>query len=730
MKLILLVPFCWAGSSVALAQSQATRPSNKSPTSVRSQIVVTGQRPAATIAIDRKTYVVGHDLQSASGSVADVLSNLPSVDVDAQGNVSLRGDPNVQILIDGKPSTSMNAANRGETLQQLPANSIDRIEVMTNPSAQYRPDGTSGLINIITKKNFRRGQSASAVASGGTDGRFNLGLTGSHVAGPLNVTGGLTLKRDVPHRTFRDRRSRVDPTTLETTDSDQESLFTSKRLSRIATLGVDYDLSSTDRLSANGTYNVRTGNPRVTEHDLVNGASVGAPTEFDRMGIGAERETNSEASVRYHHAFKGDGHDLTIEARRGESAETQHRTYTDTYESPPGLITIDEERPHSDEIERELSVDFSQPLGGKDKLQLGYDLQRDDDQYQNLGGSVDPATGGFMPSPSLTNDFKFARTIHAVYGTFEGHIGKRLSLIAGLRLEDEIDDTNQVTTGDKSHSSSFRPYPTLHIEYDLSDSRILRFSYSHRVARPEAEDLNPYPIFSDPQNLRAGNPQLRPEQTHSFEAGYEYDHRGMNWQATFYFRKTYDAFTDVSRLISPTVLLTTKDNLGKSTAGGLELTANGTLSKSLKYNLSGNIFYNQIDASNLGISGTRSTMSFAVKASIDYQVTTRDLLQVSANANGRRLTPQGYRLPAGSINLGFRHQIRNNLAAVATVSDLLDSQRDRLIIDTPTLHDEVTRRRSNRTAALALSWTFAGQRKAAKDPQFDYSSDNGADSAH
>lgn len=730
MKPILVATLASIGSSTAFAQSQAVAPSTNAPTSGSAQIVVTGQRPAAQTSIDRKIYAVGHDLQSTTGSVADVLRNLPSVDLDAQGNVSLRGDPNVQILIDGKPSTSMNAANRGETLQQLPANSIDRIEVMTNPSAQFKPDGTSGLINIVTKRNRKPGQSGSALASVGTDGRFNLGLTGSYLSGPLSINGELTLKRDVPHRTFQDRRTRIDPVTGDAIDSAQDSLFTSKRLSRIATIGIDYDLDATDRLSSNGTYNVRTGKPRVTEHDALSGSAGKMGTAFDRIGVGTERETNSEASLRYRHAFKGDAHELTVEVRRGESAETQRRTYTDTYQSPPGLITIDEERPHADEIERELSADYSRPFGGTAKLQVGYDVQRDDDDYQNVGGSVDPATRIFTSTQSLTNDFKFGRTIHALYGTLEDHVGKHLSFIGGLRLEDEIDDTNQVTTGDRSHTSYFHAYPTLHIQYDLVDAQHLRLSYSHRVSRPEAEDLNPYPVFSDPQNLRAGNPQLRPQQTHSFEAGYEYDRRGVDWQATLYLRKTYDAFTEVSRLINPTVLLTTKANLGKNTAGGFELTGSGPLLKGVKYNLSGNIFYNQIDASNLGVQGTRSTLSFATKASVDVQATPRDLIQVSANYSGRRLMPQGYRLPAGSINLGLRHRIRDNIAAVATVSDLFDSQRDRLVIDTPTLHDQVTRRRSNRTAALALTWTFAGQRKSTKEPQFDYSSDSSTSGAH
>lgn len=396
------------------------------------------------------------------------------------------------------------------------------------------------------------------------------------------------------------------------------------------------------------------------------------------------------------------------------------------FQSPPGLVAIDEQRPDGNEKEREFSADYVRPLGRMDKLQLGYDLQHDNNEYRNVEGPVDPATGKFTPSPSLTNDFKFGRTIHALYATVNGHLGKRFSYIAGLRLEDEIDDTNQVTTSEHSHVDNLQAYPTLQAQYGLTDSQKLRFSYSHRVVRPGAEDLNPFPVFGDPQNVRAGNPHLRPEQTDSFEAGYEIDHSTMTWQATIYLRQAHDAFSSVSRLISPNVLLTTRENLGKSTAGGLELTGSGKFLKGLNYSLSSDIFYNRIDASNIGLLRTRSTYSFATKASFDLQATPRDQLQVSANYHGKRLTPQGYWLPSASINLGLRHQIRDDLTAVATVSDLLDRQRDELVIDTPSFHDEVTFRRSNRTAVLALTWTFAGQRKAAKQPQFDYSSDGGA----
>lgn len=327
----------------------------------------------------------------------------------------------------------------------------------------------------------------------------------------------------------------------------------------------------------------------------------------------------------------------------------------------------------------------------------------------------------------MTNRFVYDRTIHALYATLEQPLGKQLSAILGVRLEDTVLHTNQVTSGLTSRASYLRLYPTLHLQYDLSPSSTLRLSYSHRVARPEPEDLNPYPEFQDPQNVREGNPGLLPQETHSLEAGYEYERGGTSLGATLYLRKNYNGFTEVSRFISPTALLTTRENLGKSSSAGIEFSARGNLSPLLSYNLSGNVFYNQIDASNFGLLGQRSTYSFSAKASADYKVSRNDFLQVSGTYNGKRLTPQGYRLPVGVLNLGYRHQLRRDLSVVVSIADLLDSQRDRTIIETPLLNDLVTRRRSSRTASVALSWNFGGAVKV-KEPQFDYASENNSGS--
>lgn len=709
---------CCAASG--FGQTAAPSPPKATPNAAGADIVVSAERAAARFSIDRKTYDVSRDLQSVSGSVSDILRDLPSVDVDAQGNVSVRGDTNVQILIDGKPSTLVSAANRADYLQQLPADSIERIEVITNPSAQYKPDGSAGLINIVTKKNRKPGRSGSAQASVGTDGRFNLGVTQNYHAGPLSLNGSFNLRQDIPRRPLADRRTQLDPVTGASTASAQDYYFESKRVSEIATVGIDYDLTNADRLSSSVTYNGRSGHPRTTEHNRITDASGAVIGVSDRTGEGREREVNNQESLKYRHSFAGKDHEFTLDLRRDQTIENESRRFTTRFAVPSIPVTIDEQRPRAAETERELTAEYNRPLGAGAKLLIGYDLQRNDDSYDNRASTIDPATNIGTVDPALTNYFVYGQTVHALYGTYERPLGKKLTLLAGLRFEQTVIDTNQATTVQRDHSHYFRAYPTLHLEYELADAQTLRLSYSHRIVRPEPEQLNPYPQFQDPLNLRAGNPQLKPQETDAVEASYQYAAHGLSWEATPYLRLTRNVFTDVSRFISPTVLLTTKENLGRSTAAGLEVAGSGKLEKSLSYSISGNLYYNQIDASNLGVAGTRSTVGYTAKGSADYRLTPKDLAQISVNYTGKRLIAQGYRLPSTSVNLGFRHQIRPGLAAVFTVSDVFNSLRERSLLDTATLHETTSRRRSSRTGNVALSWTI-GSKKEAPAAKFDYS---------
>lgn len=708
MRKILMTALAASCAPGAMALAQQTPPAVEG-------VVITAQKPAETTSIDRRTYSVAHDLQATSGSVGDVLRNLPSVEVDVLGNLSLRGDSNVQVLIDGKPSTMMSAANRGAILQQMPADSIESIEVITNPSAQFKPDGSSGIINIVTKKNRRPGRSGTTQASLGTEGRYNLGATAAWKSGALNIFGSASLRHETRKRISTDHRLRRDALPGASAASDQSVSTSQLRNAKVASVGFDYDLDPKTHLNGGFSYNRRDETLKGAERNRIADPAGVVLRDYDRLGAGHGNETSTQLSAGYRRNLANDG-EFTLDLQRGQTKEYRPRVYVSRFRTPLGPEVRDEQIPRANEVTRELAAEYAGSLPGKAKLKLGYDLQRDDDDYDNYGGTIVGDT--HVADPAQTNQFLYKRTVHALYGTYERPLGD-WTLLAGLRLEETLIDTHQVTSALKNSTDYFRAYPTLHLEKDLGEERKLRLSYSKRVARPEPEDLNPYAVVVDAFTQRAGNPNLMPQETHAFEVGYETRTHGATLAATAYARRSLNGMTEVSRYISPTVLLITKENLGKSTSGGVELSANGKLAGALSYNLSTNIFYNQVDAANLGFAGKRSAVGYTGKASVDYKLTSQDFLQVSASYSGKRLTAQGHRLPSSSVNLGYRRKLTNDLSAVFTVSDIFNTQRDRTVIDTPTLSDQLERRQLGRTAFVSLSWKFGAGGKA-KDPGFDY----------
>jgi outer membrane receptor protein involved in Fe transport len=686
------------------------------------EIVVTGQRPAVERSIDRQVYTTSRDLQAATGSLADVLRDLPSVDVDAQGNVSLRGNDDVEILIDGKPSTLLSKDNRAEALQQMSAGEIERIEVITNPSARFRPDGASGVINIITKKHRKPGRSATLQASVGDDGRYNLSASGGYRRGPFTLNANLGYRVDELRRSYAEGRRVTDPVTLAETDARQRSLLRNHRITRSAGLSLDYALAPRDTLSGGFSYSRRSGRPRITESDRFADANGVPFNAYDRFGVGSEPQHSSQASAKWKHDFAASDHFLAVDFQRGETVESESRAYTRSPIIPPGPASTTYQHPRTDEAQDKLTIEYGRPLGAGAKLVIGYDLQHDQNRYRYEAGAIDPLSGAEIADPTVANNFGYDQRIHAFYATYERSLANSWTVIAGLRAEDAIIRTHLVTGDLRSRQSYFRVYPTLHVEHALANNGALRFSYSRRVTRPQPNDLNPLGTFLDPFNLRTGNPNLRPQETDSFEASLQMKTGGVSWNAAPYLRNSRNLVGDVSRAISPTVLLTTKANIGRSRNYGLDLAASGKITSKLSWNSSGSVYSSRIDASNLGIADIRSITSFTLKASLDWRMSGRDLFQITGSRTGKTLTAQGFRLPSAGANFGYRRTLREGLVAVFTLSDMFDSLRERTVIDSPGLHDLIRRRRAVRTATLALLWTPGGGKKVA-ETRFDYSTD-------
>jgi outer membrane receptor protein involved in Fe transport len=681
-------------------------------------VVVTGQRAAAETLIDRKVYTVASDLQATTGVAADVLNNVPSVAVDVDGNITLRGDGNVTILVDGKPSAQFSGAARGQSLLDFPANQIERIEVLANPPAQYKAEGSGGVINIITRKTRQAGASGGVQASVGDDRRYVLSADGAYNAGPLKLSGGLGVRQDYRIRLIGDDRTAIDPTTAAPVASQQSLQERLRRLSPSGHAGVDYALN--DRQSVGGSFNHREGSGGRFFDQLDASGPPGAAftSRSDRHSDGFAWQDDTGEELHFEQKLWRPGETLNLALQHSGDHERERYAYRNSFTVPVMSPTFDDLHLSHDLVKTEFSADYDLPLAGERELRAGYDFEADRNAFDSVGDNLDPVSGAAILNPAVTNHFRYRQDVSAIYGQYQTPIGPWV-LQAGLRLERAEVSTLQLIGEVPGGRSDTGAYPSLHLDRALGDDAKLSASIVRRITRPDPEALNPFADSQDTHNLRAGNPNLAPQDTWSYQVGYAATPGAASYGVTAYYRFDRDSVTDVLKPVRGDVVLATKENLPKSRAAGVEFSAYGKLGSQLTYRLSGDAFYSQIDAQALGSPGLKSTTGVNLKASLDYHPTAADTAQVSLARTDKRLTPQGFVSALNIVNLGYRHQLRPDLTVIVTVADALNGQRFQRIITTPVLQDDYVRRQTGRIAYVGLTYAFGAQKKA-KAAGFDY----------
>lgn len=702
-----------AAASPAAQPPVSQAPAAKSPAAEAangvSAVTITADAPAVRTSIDRRSYSVSGDLAAQSGGIADALRNVPSVEVDVQGNVSMRGDPNVTILIDGKPSGLFQGDGRGQALQQMPAERIDRVEVITNPSAEFRADGTGGVINLITKKAKGAGRTSSIRLTGGDHGRNGLSGNIGYNSGKLSAAGDINYRRDVFDEVDYERRrqANLDSETQGTTDFDIDGVT--------GQATVDYDVSDKLRIGGEARlsrFNLALDSAADTTREDANGALIQA---YRRDMTLRQRRDNAAIVGSLRRKFDGEGHELSLRLSYDVTDDNRTRTGHTSATAPAASSAYDQQRLGYDTRQTDLKGDYVRPMGPGQTLKLGFDLQFDDNVYDNVG-LRGGALSGLAIDPGLTNAFFYEQRLSQAYVTYERPLGD-LTMLAGLRYEQSKLDLT--STGRKDDNDTTRLMPSLHLSYKLNDQQKLTASYSERLQRPGPFDLNPAPFLLDPLNYRIGNPNLKPQQTHSFELGWQYRKAPMMALATLFYRENDKVVTDVVTDRGGGVFVTTKANVAQTRNGGLELVLNGKLTPKLTYNLSSTLFWAQLDGSNLGFTDKRTGTTAQGRASLSWQATPKDLLQVNGFLVGKRLTPQGYAKPFAGIDLGYRRKISEQLSLLVSVQDALGLYRDKQVIDTPSLKSLVVRDPDARNIRITLAWTF-GTGKGRKDPGFEF----------
>jgi iron complex outermembrane recepter protein len=667
------------------------------------EVKVTADRELVQYAVDRKVYSMEKDITSVGGTAVDVLQNIPSVTVDVDRTISLRGSTNLTILIDGKPSTMSGST----VLDQIPSENIDRIEVITNPSARFDADGTAGIINIVLKKNQLAGYNGTVTLNAGTGDKYNGSANINYRLDNVNLFANYSYNSNI----YWFRGTAVQENTLRenfTIDQISTGRFTSR--SHFARAGLDWTIDDVQTLSVSGSYNPRVS-PRTntTSYDFVDSLN----REYDRQvrdNLWINQGYNVEANTSYKYIF-GPQHFLSADVRYSEGVSTENLFAQQTYLVPHpfyGLLWLQNTRNPTTTRLWVIQSDYEQTFAGGYKLEAGVktNIRAIDNDFlsESKLGAED-----FKTDVNLTNRFMYDEQVYAAYATFAGGIGS-FGYSAGLRAEQTFYTANQITTRQRLDSSYLSLFPSVALKYKLPDEHEFGLAYSRRINRPVTEQLNPFTQFNDPYNLQFGNPTLRPEFINSFELSYLKFWEHLTLNLTAFYRQT-DGVISRFRTVSPEgITSTTFRNFNTMQAGGAELTAQYEAFKWWRINLMGSYFLNRINADNLqgglqnqGFGGNlRFISNMRLPEGIDFQVTYFYFLPT--------VLAQGVMQPIHGADIALKKDFLedNRLSVALRVSDLFDTRQFGILTQGVGFEQDFVRKRESRILNLSVSYRFSG----------------------
>ena len=676
-------------------------------------VTVIGNRP--TNRIDRQVYDVKSDVAATNASASDALNNVPSVSVDPDGTVMLRGSTNVQILIDGKPSAMLTGDNRGATLNAMPADDIESVEVINNPGAQFGNEAGGGpILNFIMKRNKKPGGYASVNANAGTAGRYNTAASGSYNTGRFGIQGGLNFRHDGRDSVGDADRVRIDPVSAVASHSTQQSHSKGLNDSAGVNTSMSYNLGEKDTLGANLAYTHRT-NDALSDDRYVNfGSDTIADSDYTRTTRRSGSSDNTSLGARAEHKGALSGEVFKADLRMSSSTNTGDNGYANLYALRPmgTLDTLGRQRNRTENRIIDFTGDYERP-GQDGFLKLGYKIASNKNRSDTAYFNIDPATLAPTPNAARSNRFALDESNVALYASYQLRLNEQWGVLGGLRTEYTHMDITQLSGLIEASNHYINTIPSLFVSYKASDLTNIRLSYAHRIRRPGANDLNPFVVYRDEFNVSSGNPNLRPTGTDSFELGYETRFGALDTNLRGYYRKDSGVISERKVFISDTVILTTRDNAGSNRSGGLEFTLSGKILPKLSINTSGNLALTELHtfaatSATTRSDTTRSAHSLGGRARLNYQLSDQDQLQLALNAQGKMLFGQGYRQPNATMNFSWRHAVTPAVNLVLNVTDVFNANKIETITDTDLLKETSVRRSAGRLVYFGLSYRIGG----------------------
>ena len=701
------------------------------------EVTVTGQRATMKLEVDRKSFDVGQLISNAGQAASDVLDNIPSIEVDNDGNVSLRGNSSVEVWINGKAS-GLTSDNRAQILQQLPAESIDRIEVIDNPSAKFSAEGSAGIINIVLKKDRKAGYYGSVQAGGDTRGgantSFNVNYNSRLIDSYLNI--GYRHRANTGHMESQQTSNAYN----QTYDSDSKqrgnNFFTRAGVTLHATTKDDFSLSG---MLMHGGGNSHSYTPYIytaVANDLNN-------YQLDRLNRSRTGMDMRYGEFNYRHSFN-DKHFIDFTADLSSWKMNGDNWYQDS----TVVVGIDDVtysyqyRPqYINNHRKELKLEYENQVTKNFKIEAGYNgnFSRENTPQESYMDNTSFDGTNASEDKLFFNRFIYKQDLHAFYTTLSYKFGA-LSLMGGLRGEYWRVNTESYTW-EQEHDASLREqpfkkdyfqlFPSVFMSWQMTETQQLQLNYTRRLRRPWGGQLNSFRDTRDATTVSFGNPYLTPEFSNSFSLNYLKQWNDHSLLVSAYYRPTTDVIQRISyKNQEDGLFYQTSMNVAKSVSTGLEMTVKNKLWRILDLTTSANAYYYRLNGFSYDIDGQTVTGNSDHNFTWNARMTASLMLpydisiQTTGRYTARQVITQGYRKANYSIDFGARKNFFNKLFTLSVnCRDLLDSRRFETFTSGPNFTRHQINRRGGRRVSMTLTWNF-GNMKQKKRPNKSQGSEN------
>ena len=647
------------------------------------EIEVIGEKTEIEIKLDKTVYNIGKDLTLKGSSVSDVLDNLPSLEVDIDGNVSLRGNQSVRILINGKPSGLVGISSN-DALKQFPSESVEKVEVITSPSARYNAEGTAGIINIVLRKNKLAGLNGSASLNLGDPKRIGLSSNLNYRTKKINLFSNIGDNTTNYINGFKNQ-------TEYYTDSGRNNFLNeggdrnSERKSNYYNGGIEYFFD--DKTSIVGSYVNSTSNQSTNTLNSINQSFNGTNNLSERVEDENEVDDSNEFSINFSKEFDKEGHILTLDYQKEKSIEIESSIISNT-QIVPDFVQYNSEKIKTDENQNSelFKVDYVIPINSDGQFEAGF---RRSNQHQKIDYLVEKEnnSGEYVSDNNLSNTLLYNEKVNAYY-TQIGNKKNNFSYLIGLRFEESITNVTQVVNGDNTKKKYNDFFPTLNLAFEIKENETLTFGYNRRIRRARSYFINPFPSRSSLTNIFQGNPNINPTYSNGIDLGYLKRYEKTTINGSVYFRKSTGEFTfitentgefvSVNGSLVP-VIRRTPINLASNSQLGIEFSVNYSQSKLWRLRGNFNFFesdlkgdYNGVvyDSKNLSWSGGLNNY-LKLFSSIDWQT--------SLNYRAPQKTAVSNRKARISSNTALSKDLmKDKLTLTFKINDIFETQKWRI----------------------------------------------------